>query len=83
MTNLKHLATQNKSYVIVINETWLKPEILDQEVAIEGYTLYITGRSSSVVHGGVCIYLRSDLNATIALSNSQGLVQTLGLKIKQ
>ena len=82
MNTLQYLASESRAYAIVLNETWLKPTILDQEVKIKGYNIYRTDREGPVAHGGVCIYLREDITATIAHSTSKGLVQTLGLKIK-
>jgi hypothetical protein len=46
----RHFATTNHFHVIAISETWLKPNIVDANVAILGYSIF---RSDRTIKGGV------------------------------
>lgn len=50
--------------VIGISETWLKEFIVNESIEMEGYRLYRMDRSVGRA-GGVCMYVKSGLNARI------------------
>ena len=79
---LRDTATESNAPFIVLTETHLKPEILDAEVKIEGWSLYRTDRGPLKSHGGVAIYLRNDLIGQLVSSHSNNQCESLVVKIK-
>ena len=79
---LHDCAVASNSPFIVLTETHLKPEILDSEVKIEGYSLYRTDRGPEKTHGGCAIYLRNDLIGHLVDSHSNSICETLVVKVK-
>ena len=67
---------------IVLTETHLKPDILDAEVKIEGWSLYRADRGPDKTHGGVAIYLRNDLIGQLVVAHSNSMCETLVVKVK-
>ena len=65
-----------------MTETHLKPEILDPEVKIDGWSLYRSDRGPVKSHGGVAIYLRNDLIGQLVTSHSNSMCETLVVKVK-
>ena len=59
----------------------MRESILDAEVSIPGYTLYRSDRVGRT-HGGTCIYTRDDLATQLLVSHSNGVCETLVLKVK-
>ena len=45
--------------VICIMETWLNADILDAEVTIPNFNIFLEDRSSSSRYGGAAIYVQS------------------------
>ena len=66
----------------MLTETHLKPEILDAEVRIEGWSLYRADRGPEKSHGGVAIYLRNDLIGQLVVAHSNSMCETLVIKVK-
>lgn len=81
MEQLRTMVSNTKAYVIVLTETWLTEDILDQEVKISGFNIFRSDQSGNI-RGGICIYLRADISAAICLQSSKGLTEALVLKIK-
>ena len=79
---LRDTATESNAPFIVLTETHLKPEILDAEVKIEGWSLYRTDRGPLKSHGGVAIYLRNDLIGQLVASHSNNQCESLVVKVK-
>ena len=79
---LRDCAVISNSPFIVLTETHLKPEILDSEVKIEGYSLYRADRGPEKTHGGCAIYLRNDLIGRLVESHSNSMCETLIVKVK-
>ena len=50
--------------MICITETWLKNHIHDNIIAVEGYNLLRRDRIDNE-HGGICTYIKSNINFTI------------------
>ena len=64
LLELRQLASQRKSDIIAISETWLKTTVTSAEIQIEGYKLHRLDR----LHkggGGVCAYVRKDLKSSV------------------
>ena len=66
----------------MLTETHLKPEILDAEVKVEGWSLYRADRGPGKSHGGVAIYLRNDLIGQLVVAHSSSMCETLVVKVK-
>ena len=48
--------------VLCIGETWIEPNIEDSHLSIPGYKIF---RCDYGRGGGVCVYVKSDLSATL------------------
>ena len=79
---LRDTAIQSNAPFIALTETHLKPEILDAEVKIEGWSLYRSDRGPGKSHGGVAIYLRNDLIGQLVAVHSNSQCDTLVVKVK-
>ena len=79
---LQDLAISTNSPFILLTETHLNPEILDAEIQIRNYNLYRSDRAGRS-HGGVCIYVRNDLAASVIFKDSNSYCDSLILKIHQ
>ena len=82
MKYLQDTAIESNAPFIALTETHLKPEILDSEVKIDGWSLYRTDRGPGKSHGGVAIYLRNDLIGQLVTSHSNSMCETLVVKVK-
>ena len=67
-------------YADILVETWLSDKILDAEVNIPGYNIYRSDKCGRK-RGGTCIYTRSDLPVSRLLCYSNGVVDTITIKI--
>ena len=65
---LCHLMVAEKPHIVMIQETWLKPQKLDSDISIPGYVIYRKDRVDAE-RGGVLTYCRQDLNATLLDKN--------------
>ena len=74
---IRDLASQSESAFIVMTETHLSPDILDAEVAIQGYTSYRADRAEPRTHGGSMVYVRNDLASQLVASHSNGYCETV------
>ena len=79
---MRDTALESNAPFIVLTETHLKPEILDAEVKIEGYSLYRADRGPDRTHGGVAVYLRNNLIGQLVVSHSDSMCETLAIKVK-
>ena len=79
---LRDTALECKAPFIVLTETHLKPDILNAEVKIEGYSLYRSDRGENKSHGGVAIYLRDDLTGQLVSVATNSMCETLAIKVK-
>ena len=64
LLELRQLASERKSDVITISETWLNTTVSSAEIQIEGYNLHRLHR----LHkggGGVCAYVRKDFKSSV------------------
>ena len=60
--NEVELLMNNKEIdILCISETWLTSEILDSYIDIQGFNVF---RNDKGRGGGVCMYVRDDLNIT-------------------
>ena len=62
LNKVTELTVMSESYnvqVICITETWLNADILDAEVTIPNFNIFLEDRSSSSRYGGAAIYVQS------------------------
>jgi len=58
---LSHLMKRDKPHIVLIQETWLKPnKQTDADVSIPGYSIFRKDRIASE-HGGIVSYVREDI----------------------
>lgn len=82
MNYLKEIIIGAKVQAICISETWLNNDISNGMVKLEGFKLIRNDRCSSSRGGGVCIYIRKDINyKTLHKSNGQHVVEYLFLEL--
>jgi hypothetical protein len=74
------MVTRN-AVAAVVTESWLGPDVLDPEVAIEGFNIFRSDRAVRQ-RGGVLAYVREDLSALAMLQYSDGVVELLVVKIR-
>ena len=77
---IAYIGKQYNAIIIVLTETWLEPSILDAEINIPGFNIHRTDRCGRK-RGGTCIYTRCDLPVSKFLSYSNGVVDTITIKI--
>ena len=64
LLELRELASERKSSIITISETWLNTSVTSAEIQISGYKL----RRLDRLHkrgGGVCAYIHRDLKSSV------------------
>ena len=66
----------------MIVETGLYSNIFGAKIQIENFKIF-RGDRTIQGHGGVCIYLWSDISAQVVLSESRDSVESLLIKAKQ
>ena len=62
MDEIKLLMNERNADILCISESWLLPSVSDHLVNIHGYKIF---RCDGGRGGGVCIYVRDDLSATV------------------
>ena len=69
---------------MAITESHLRPDVRNEKVNIENYTLFRTDRKNRS-HGGVDMYVRDDLasSTSLLLSFSDGTIEVLVVKIQK
>ena len=60
LSNIKLISQQTKAATICITKTWIDSTVTDNEIYIEGYNILCCDRDRHG-HGGVCIYIRTDI----------------------
>ena len=58
----------NKAHAILVSESWLKPSLSDNLVELSDFKLFRNDRENKAA-GGVCIYLRQDLDAKVLVKS--------------
>ena len=74
------LPNENNTAVMILTETWLDESIENGEIYIKGYSLYRSDRIGRN-RGGVCIYIKSDIPVKPIMKFSNGVVETVMIKI--
>ena len=64
------LVSQENPDVFAISETWLTPNVLDNEMCLYGYNLLRQDRISTRIGGGVLLYVRHYISAQIVLTEA-------------
>ena len=60
LPELEFIAHKSKAAIISITETWLDSSFPNNSIRIEGYNIIRRDRETHA--GGVCVYIRSDLD---------------------
>ncbi len=76
---IKDMAHEYKAKFIALTETHLRPDVLDSEIQLPGYTVNRSDRLNRS-HGGVLLYIRNDVTSTILRSHSDQYCSTLIVK---
>lgn len=63
LNEIKQMISSFKFHILGITETWLKNEIDNGQIAIDGYNFFRMDRDDR--GGGVGVYIRADLQATV------------------
>lgn len=78
---LKELASEyNNNIAIILTETHLNSDIIDNEVKIDGYNIYRKDRVGRS-HGGVAIYIKENVNSKVRTEFSNGVCEYLNVDL--
>ena len=79
---LSDIVTERKPLVVGITETWLKSDIKDAEINLQGYDLFRSDRKTGI-GGGSCLYLNESLKSSACAElDSYGLDEAVWRKVK-
>ena len=81
LEELKFYLTNKKIQVFSVNETWLDSSIADNEIAIPGFNIFRRDRPKGS-HGGVALYVRSELQPFLMVNLYYEIVESVFVKIK-
>ena len=73
---LEYLANDESLYMLCLTESWLISKVLDAEILINGFKSYRADRTETT-HGGVIIYMKSEVLCNELYAQSIGLVEAL------
>ena len=76
-----YLSNNNRIQILSLNETWLNSSVDNEEVAIPGFMLFRRDRPTDS-HGGVALYVRSELQPVLIPELSDSTVESVFVKIK-
>ncbi len=79
---IRYFASEAKVDLICITETWLKSHIDDNIINIGGYSLVRRDRIG-VDHGGICTYIKTNINFTFLEDLQNPNYEVLWLKLRQ
>jgi len=68
MDMIRIWALSTDADLIVISETWLNKSVLNEDISIDGYTVYRTDRPRK--GGGVAVYIKSKFSVNVLISKS-------------
>lgn len=81
-TEIRELLLSSSCDVVGVTETWLSPNDSDDLIYIPGYTIIRKDRITATWGGGVCIYIKNNLNfSTITVSNNSPAIEQLWIKL--
>ncbi|KAK2555929.1 hypothetical protein P5673_022205 [Acropora cervicornis] len=78
---VRHVAQYANLDCVCITESWLRSHINDSVVALSGFNLVRNDRVDSI-HGGVCAYIRDNINFTILEDLEDSSFEALWLKLR-
>ena len=84
LDELRVLLNYNCIDLLAINETRLDGSISDQDVKVEGYDMIRCDRTvNGRFGGGVCFYIRSDINYVVRKDLDDQLLEILSIEIRK
>ena len=84
LDELRVLLNYNCIDLLAINETRLDGSISDQDVKVEGYHVTRCDRTvNGRFGGGVCFYIRSDINYVVREDLDDQLLEILSIEIRK
>ena len=75
------MASESNSVFMIMTESHLTVDVMDAEVSVPGYELYRADRAVRS-HGGVMVYVRTDLSSQLVASHSNSYCETVVVKVK-
>ena len=81
LEELKFYLTNKKIQVFSVNETWLDSSIAANEIAFPGFNIFRRDRPKGS-HGGVALYVRSELQPFLMVNLFDEIVESVFVKIK-
>lgn len=79
-SDLKEHVTQNCYDVIGVSETWLRPEVPDNIININGYN--VVRRDRHARGGGVALYIRSNFKFSVRFSSSEIYLEEIWVELE-
>ena len=79
--DVRHVAQYANLDCVCITESWLRSHIHDSVVALSGFNLVRKDRVDSI-HGGVCAYIRDNINFAILDDLEDSSFEALWLKLR-
>ena len=78
---IRYVAQHANLDCVCITESWLRSYIQDNIVALSGFNLVRKDRVD-ITHGGVCVYIRDNINFTILEDLEDPSFEALWLKLR-
>lgn len=76
LPELRHILDPSLFHIISFCETWLKPSIYNNAVALNGFRVFrrdrFRGRDRGIVGGGVALYVRDNIKAKLVKKSIDG-----------
>ncbi|RWS22087.1 rna-directed dna polymerase from mobile element jockey-like protein, partial [Leptotrombidium deliense] len=81
ISDLCLLVSKLRPHVFCVTESWLKSDISDCEVEIQGYKIYRFDREAKI-GGGIIIYVMTNLNLVIERKSMNSPIEHISLEMK-
>ena len=78
---IRDMASESNSAFLILTESHLTADVMDAEVSVPDYVLYRADRAVRS-HGGVMVYVRTDLSSQLVTSHSNSYCEVLAVKVK-
>lgn len=78
---IRHVVTYANLDCVCITESWLQSHVHDNVVALDGFNLVRRDRVDTI-HGGVCTFIKDNINFTILEDLEDSLFEALWIKLR-